>query len=410
MKHLHNRLFTLLLATGCALLSVNVLSEDEAPATDNDAGSEESSAENKPAEMAKRVTPDVMHKRHYSVEDHMMLFGRQDEMVLLNTSEGEFTGLFMQEEAGTPQGGVLILHDRQQHSHWPDVVAPLREYLPRFGWATLTIALPDAPEPSLPEDKPEPEMAGPDSQQSDADESTEEADNEEPVTEEEQIAEAETEAEDPEDNAGPDEATPTEPEDQNQLGEEDAEPALPRLTELPELPENNTEDDNASDLTPEMTSDEAYLNESRERIDAAVAYLQQRGQLNLVIIGTGEGGAWAVDYVSRYIRENETDEEDRGMALITVDPVEIPQLGRPLKAMMPEINTPFLELLSDPGALRQRENQMRRAAMKHAQQQKYSQIRVPQILATENNENPVTRRIRGWLKSNAAGTLVKVNE
>ena len=57
--------------------------------------------------------------------------------------------MFLAEATGNPQGGVLILHDNQQHGHWPDIVAPLREYLPQHGWSTLSIELPDTPAEQL---------------------------------------------------------------------------------------------------------------------------------------------------------------------------------------------------------------------------------------------------------------------
>ncbi len=40
------------------------------------------------------------------------------------------------------QGGAILLPDRNTHPDWPQVIAPLRRQLPRFGWATLSIGLP----------------------------------------------------------------------------------------------------------------------------------------------------------------------------------------------------------------------------------------------------------------------------
>lgn len=45
--------------------------------------------------------------------------------------------------AGAVQRGtVILLHDRQAHADWPQVIRPLRELLPEHGWATLSLQLP----------------------------------------------------------------------------------------------------------------------------------------------------------------------------------------------------------------------------------------------------------------------------
>ncbi|OUS41230.1 hypothetical protein A9R00_01980, partial [Oleispira antarctica] len=87
--------------------------------------------------------PNIPNKRARLLLEHMTLMGREDEVVSLNNAEEEFYGLYLPQANGQPQGGILILHDEQQHGHWPDIIGPLREYLPQFGWSTLTIELPD---------------------------------------------------------------------------------------------------------------------------------------------------------------------------------------------------------------------------------------------------------------------------
>ena len=41
------------------------------------------------------------------------------------------------------QGAILFLHDKEQHADWPEVIHPLRMNLPKNGWYTLSLSLPD---------------------------------------------------------------------------------------------------------------------------------------------------------------------------------------------------------------------------------------------------------------------------
>ena len=102
--------------------------------------------------------PDIENKRSQLLLEHMSKLNRENEVVMLHAEES-FYGLFLAEESGNPQGAVLILPDLQQHGHWPVMVAPLREYLPQFGWATLTIELPYPPAKArIPRDKASTEL------------------------------------------------------------------------------------------------------------------------------------------------------------------------------------------------------------------------------------------------------------
>ena len=191
------------------------------------------------SELPHRVTPDLPHNREQSVIRHLQQHQRPHEAVEMVAAETAFTGLLLRNRSRNPQGGVLILHDQGQHSHWPDSAGPLREYLPDYGWTTLSIALPDAPPPTLPA-RSEPLPPTP----ANTDDAT--------------AAEATAAASDDNNSAAADTAaenipTTPEPSDSNGLAGpgtsdsndsatlvSDNEPALPRLTGLPPLPETTT--------------------------------------------------------------------------------------------------------------------------------------------------------------------------
>lgn len=49
------------------------------------------------------------------------------------------------------QGAILLIHDKEQHADWPQIIRPLRQILPEAGWFTLSVSLPDDTRIKLPE-------------------------------------------------------------------------------------------------------------------------------------------------------------------------------------------------------------------------------------------------------------------
>jgi pimeloyl-ACP methyl ester carboxylesterase len=60
----------------------------------------------------------------------------------LDDNQDKFLAIFTPDQSGQPKGGAIILHDADGHADWPDVVRPLRTFLPPHGWATIAIQLP----------------------------------------------------------------------------------------------------------------------------------------------------------------------------------------------------------------------------------------------------------------------------
>jgi len=58
--------------------------------------------------------------------------------------------LFKNSSSVEVKGGVIILHDFDSNPNWPVIVQPLRNYLPRYRWATLSIFMPTYPEAEYP--------------------------------------------------------------------------------------------------------------------------------------------------------------------------------------------------------------------------------------------------------------------
>ena len=71
---------------------------------------------------------------------------------VVNLGEGQqaFLGIFLESQTQKSRGGIILLHDLNNHADWPEVIAPLRRRLTRYGWNTLSIQLPPPPTMTAP--------------------------------------------------------------------------------------------------------------------------------------------------------------------------------------------------------------------------------------------------------------------
>lgn len=316
--------------------------------------------------------------RHLAIQEYLTLYQRHDEILPLISDEQAFYGLLLPGRSATPQGGVLILHDLEQHGQWPVLIAPLREELPDYGWTTLAIELPVPV--SQPEVRPLPSAE----QTAPEDENTEAAT---PPT-----------AED-----GPDEEVVAEEDDSDapsagssaaqQEFDDDNEPALPRLEGLPPLPEDTTETGSSV-----PAAEPEYSVIVTQRIQTGLNDLYNRGQMNLVIIAIGDTAPLAANAVSVWQRERQ---EGKGITLIMIDARENAATQLPLNDALKSLEIPVLDLVTLDNQETDWQLKNRMGLMKRLKNDRYQQI----ILAGSTRSDPATvRRVRGWLKKNAAGT------
>ena len=356
-----------------------------------------------------RATPQVAARRHQSIINHLSLYQRQREVVQLVAADDAFNGLFIQETMGKPQGGVLLLHDNEQHGHWPTVTGPLREYLPQYGWSTLAIELPYEPPARLPE-RPvyqaaavADELNGPDANGIDSTEQDNAALTNDALT-------GETN-----DNAGPalsvtPDASGGNPQPPGNATENTLsnEPALPRLNGLPELSPPVAE--SAVSEVADVSQNERYQQQMRARIEAAMGYLNSRGQLNLVMIANGSSASWAVDFLLNKQQSRADGEPLKGYTLVMVDARQNPYNQLYLEDQLAQLDIPVLDLVTDyPTAsgdptAQYSYHQRRAGVMRQRQRKQYRQIEMQAPDLTSNQHHALKRRIRGWLKTHAAGT------
>lgn len=368
----------------------------ETKATDSDSGSDPDSTTSEPttskkAVIKQRVLPNIALKRSQSLLEHMQLFDREDEVITLETENESFYGLFLEEESGNPQGAILILHDNQQHGHWPKVIAPIREYLPQFGWTTLAIELPDTPART----RTPREIAKPTQSSEESTSSTNNTEN--------NSADEENQTDDPADSDETAKITSSETELETEA-EKDAEPALPRLQELPVLTEDDTQDANTSE-DKELSPKIIYQQQNANRIISAVNHLKSLNQLNIVILGHGTGAAWAVDYIQK--QDKDSAEATTGLTLITIDALTSQFTPQKMHEQIKDIKVPYLDLIHPEKTRAVLLAKKRLRILKRTKTADHQQFITPVMSGYGDNESPTNRRIRGWLMNNAAGSVVK---
>ena len=74
------------------------------------------------------------------------------------------------------------------------------------------------------------------------------------------------------------------------------------------------------------------------------------------------------------------------------------------------IDLPFLELVTQRSPAAKRKAKLRRGHMKNKKRKKYLQIMLDNEYSYQEQDSQVTRRVRGWLKTNAGGTELPVSQ
>lgn len=372
------------------------------------AGSDSGDEKIAPIKNTQRHLPNVPQKRTQALIHHLELMERQDEIVQLNAAEEVFYGFYLPEATGAPQGAVLILHDNQQHGHWPELIAPLRESLPQNGWTTFSIELPKLPASQRIMRDPTPivQTEKSDSEESDSEENSSTALT--PITTDQEGDALLTE--EAIDSDAPDFSKQPQVQEQDDTS---LEPSLPRLAKLPDLPADAPLAAIALEVSAEDPL-EHYQARNRQRIIAAIDYLHSKGQFNLVILGYGTGAAWAIDYVEKISQadaakaKRNTKADNKGLTLVTID--ARPSINRfaDMNQQLKKMSIPYLDIIQPSKPLEMKYGKAREAIMNRNQNPNYQQIISADIRYDQDQNSPIIRRIRGWIKAKAGGTLVKM--
>lgn len=129
-------------------LSVSVLAQQasKAPAADNKKPSEAASSKAAP-ELPRTLPPKVDRNR-------MQLLANKtepDSQLWLQQGQQKFLSIYHPNNQHPGKGALLILHDDGQHPRWPDTIETISATMPDYGWATISISLPDLKPAARPE-------------------------------------------------------------------------------------------------------------------------------------------------------------------------------------------------------------------------------------------------------------------
>lgn len=282
------------------------------------------------------------------------------EPIWLPVEDQQVLAFWQPDQSGQPLGAVLMLHAQGQNPRWKATLLRLHEYLPAYGWATLSVELPDLPPQAIPE-RPQPDSSGAHSETS--------------------PPEGDTAQEQPTRNT---EAADTETATEESAVQPPAAIAKP---------------------TREDVEEQIQL-----RIQAASAYLHQQGQFNLVVLGEGISAQWALQYLAIAVPPAAPTSADTKRsavieravrALVLLNPKDEP--GN-LTDLLQHPAVPTFDVFTDFSldirkAADKRKQKARKAGYEH-----YVQRRLPPMTgATDADEIMVTKAIRGFLQKHAKG-------
>jgi hypothetical protein len=354
-----------------------------------------------PVEVVQRVIPDPSQRRLKETVQFLKLLDRETETIKSSDAESSISGLYLPENTGRPQGGILILHDIAQHAHWPYIVAPLREYLPDYGWHTLSLFFENYI--SLP--LPPIVVATPN----------------EPTTDKTAASDADNpaagvnsqDANAPNWLAGSNEDIPEEtteessPLDADNMGAGGTDDALDNIADnfaaFP-IPSNNEPVDAIQDNP--VTPDQAFSESMYQRVEGGLLQLNTLGQYNLVIIAHGLSANWAVKTLIPRM-ENSTNSRGYSLVLINAKASQYPAYS--LNDELAKLNIPILDLYTANTPELMHEITARRNAVVRKQIAEYTQLRLPALdTVSSSKQNMISRRVRGWLKTHAAGEKISI--
>lgn len=294
----------------------------------------------------------------------MALEGPPDA-VWIEVDGEKIPGFWRADQSGRPLGAVLILPAQAENARWSQTLAQLHHHLPKHGWATLSVELPELPEPAIPQ-RPSPVA---------------------PVD-------------------APDSAS-THSADETSLENQETEPAT-------SPPPPATQD--AASTTIEETRSAI-----QRKITAATAYLHQQGQYNLVLIGEGVSALWVLEHLGVAVAppapkgadENRKAIVERAIRAVVLLDAQTPNYLQPTelteRLRFPQV--PTLDLYTDPTIpARNLAAQRKQASIKAGYEVFVQRQLAPPAgprEAADPAETRLTKAIRGFLQRHAQGVAME---
>lgn len=144
-------------------------------------------------------------------------------------------------------------------------------------------------------------------------------------------------------------------------------------------------------------------------IAAGVAALNERGVFNIAILGEGQGAAYGLQYIAGLPPAAEGEfQQIRALVMLNADNRAEGLAGQPM-APLALVDMPVLDAWYA-NDYQQQQRARQRRSMAAAANALYQQARLPYITVySADEDNRITKQIRGWLDSNIAGFMVDKN-
>ncbi len=275
----------------------------------------------------------------------------------LDSASGKFMGLWQRDKSDTTYGAILILHGDGQSAEWPHSVKALRKNLSLHGWATLAIALPNTDKPEIPP-RPaiKPEM---------------------------------------------------------KTAESDSKPPEAKNMDTP--PPEKVQDSEPSDsIMAESKQTKSAEEISKDRLESSINFLKEKGQYNIVIVGHGNSAIRAAKYIYDITSEAGASQAKMGKmqrpirALIFIEARNhVTPNNKSLTTYLNDPNLPILDIYFGDHFLDHMETRKRKVLAREKNIKHYYQLKVLRPSdSTLDNENRLTRRVRGFLNKHAKGVEI----
>lgn len=292
----------------------------------------------------------------------------EDALVWLETPTNDtFLSLWRPDRSGNPRGVLLIVHSEGEHLAWPNTIRPLHATLPDHGWATLALSLPDPATPQIPKRtlpvKGQPQPRGDELANNTGDpEAKEKSDT--------MIADK----------------TATDP---NKNTPEDA-----------QVTTNNQSTEKANNRPPEKITE--------QRLATALRFLHDKGQFNIVILGSGTGAIRANTFLNNTTPK--IDNPDLGAAkpfsgiVLLNSRNRLPTMEQDYAEWFTDPKIPVLDIFLSKDFRNLKAAKARQIIAKQQKVARYKQVKINQLTPTsQGQENQLSRRIRSYLSAHVTG-------
>lgn len=330
------------------LISANLLAQEPDANIETSAASSETSSSSKSLEVPLYESRDMRDKT-------LLANAVDDEAQWLESEYGKTLALYRPTEAKVTRGVLILLHAAENPQLWPPMLENLRTNLPRYGWETLALSLPQKYPAVIP--------ARPSSSSASA-------------------SSASTEAE----AGAPEAATPT--------------------------AEENTaaSSSTASSIVPRNLLIEAYMN-------AAFTFLEEKGQLNRVILVDNSSAYEVLQKLIPQVQENKRNKNTLDgplQALVITNLQQQEPISKlELETIFGAEKLPVLDIFFAPDNTEQSESRdLHRAVAMRKKVDSYQQILLdnPPKLVEQDHQSFLLGRIRGFMQQNADSSDAKSSD